>query len=430
MCAMGKHALEHHMTNNGAVTSSHAGLHNTTATNGVPIVKREWVIGAAFLPYGMVLSLVIVGVPFLLSARGADVERIALVSAASLSPLFWTSFFSPVVDAWFSRRTYAAVFLTVSAAAASVALATLSPDELWLPTLMLVLAVAAAVLFLSAVGGWVSEFVDDARRGRVGGWTNAAILAGGLLSNLYTIGLSQYLPLKTLAILFGVQIVVSAAPLSKLPRPHPSTRSISQVIGGVVSTVSRTAGRHDVRLGLAMFLAPAGAGAALNLFSGLGRDFVTSGEQVMLVSGVGSPLASVTGSLVGGRFTQHGDRRRVFLAGGMLAGLGSILMAITPHTPLTFTMGVLWYSAMVGIILAAFTAHSLELVGESHVAAATMISIFLASLNGASAYMTWFDGLGYRWGGVTGLFLIDGTASIVASALLAVVIGRRNAALS
>jgi predicted MFS family arabinose efflux permease len=113
------------------------------------------------------------------------------------------------------------------------------------------------------------------------------------------------------------------------------------------------------------------------------------------------------------------------LAGGALAGVCSLVMAVAPHTAMTYTVGVLAYNAIAGLCYAAFTALSLELVGNGNRTAATQLALFSSSINAAVAYMTWFDGRGYHVGGIVGMFVIDGVSSLLAAVLLFEFVRRR-----
>ena len=53
----------------------------------------------------------------------------------------------------------------------------------------------------------------------------------------------------------------------------------------------------------------------------------------------------------------------MYLCGGMLAGICSLMLALTPHTQAALTAGVLVYNGMAGITYAAFTAWSFQFAG-------------------------------------------------------------------
>jgi MFS transporter, PAT family, beta-lactamase induction signal transducer AmpG len=378
-------------------------------------IPHDWVVGLALLPYGLVLSSVMIAMPFLLSAHGIAVDRIASVSAAALSPLFWGACLVPTVDTWCSRRTYAVLYVVMAGVATGAALAALASDQVLVMTLLLMVAVLAAVLYVGAVAGWVAQFLPETRRGPVGGWSNAAIVAGGSVGAMALVLLSERVSLQTVGAIAASGVALGAWPLITFPRSERPELRIGQVVSGAVESVLRASTSGGVRLGFLLFLSPAGASAAINLFSGLGRDFAASDSRVIWVTGIGAACASAIGALAGGALGRHFDRRTIYLGAGGLTGACAIAMAFAPHNPLVFTVGVLVYSALFGVMLAAFTALGLELVGTHNPSASTMLGLFLASLNGASAYMTWLDGVGYQWGGITGLLLVDGGSSVTAA---------------
>ncbi len=83
-----------------------------------------------------------------------------------------------------------------------------------------------------------------------------------------------------------------------------------------------------------------------------------------------------------------------------------------PHTATVFVVIVLVYNLVTGAIYASYNALGLQLTGESPVAS-TQLGLFAASINANVNYMTRADGAGYHHAGATGLFLVDGLASVV-----------------
>ena len=139
-------------------------------------IPSDFVIGMGTLTFGFVAGFSMTAMPFLLSKAGVSVDRIAAVSATAMSPTFFTFLLTPIVDVGFTRRTYALGLAVATAASLGSALFLLSPARLPLFTALLFFAMLCVVLQNNAVGGWMTEFVPDERRGRVGGWTNAANL--------------------------------------------------------------------------------------------------------------------------------------------------------------------------------------------------------------------------------------------------------------
>lgn len=83
-----------------------------------------WLMGLTNSVFGMYGGFIVISVPQLLSARHVPEATIAAMTAAMISPGFWTFLISPVLDVRFSRRWYCVA--TAAAAAALLALALLN----------------------------------------------------------------------------------------------------------------------------------------------------------------------------------------------------------------------------------------------------------------------------------------------------------------
>lgn len=374
-----------------------------------------WLIGMGALTFGLVAGFVITALPFLLSKAAVSVDRIASGSAIAMSPTFWAFLLTPIVDVAFPRRTYAFGFALASAASLGTALWLFSPARIWLFTALVLLAELTIVLQNAAVMGWISEFVPDDERGRVGGWINAANLGGGALGAMAVMSLSAWLPFSALGIVIAFAALVSTLFLLHFPKPAHPQFGLREILGGTFSSVVRTSRQPQVLMGFLLFLAPASCVAAINLFAGLGNEFHASSQTVVWTTGAGAAIASALGAVFGGYIADRMDRGVLYLGGGIVAGLCALLMALTPHTQGAFTVGVLAYNCVAGVCYAGFSALTLQLVGVRNPTAATQLALFAAAANGAIVYMTWADGQGFRLFGIRGLLLVDAMAAIGAA---------------
>ncbi len=388
-------------------------------------IPPDFVIGMGTLTFGLVVGFSMTAMPFLLSKAGVSIDQIAAVSATAMSPTFFTFLLTPIVDVGFTRRFYAFALAAATAASLGGALFLLSPARLPLFTALLFFATLCVVLQNNAVGGWMTEFVPDERRGKVGGWGNAANLGGGAAGSMLVMSLARSMAIETLAILMAALVLLSSLVLLWFPRPRMPVLRLKEIFGGTFRSVVRTSRQPNVLTGFLLFLLPAASVAATNLFSGLGKDFAASPERVIWTTGAGVALFSSIGALLGGYLADRVDRKTLYLSGGVLAGLCSVSLALLPHTETAFVAGVLTYNAIAGISYAAFSALSLELAGIGNPTAATQLGLFAAATNGAIVYMTWSDGQGYRLFGIRGLFLVDGFAGLLASAGLLIFLRRR-----
>lgn len=375
----------------------------------------SWIVGMAVLPFGLVVGFAITALPFLLTRSGVSVDRVATVSAAVMSPTFWGFLLNPLLDTGFSRKTYCLITIAISAVCVGLAIWSLSAGRLGPMAALLLIAVLAMVLYGSASGGWTSDFVPESRRGAVAGWTNVANLGGGALGSLVVMSLAARISLGWLGLGLTFAILLSSLCLLAFPEARPSSFTLKQVFSDAMKATWEACRRRECLTGFALFLAPAGAVAAINLFSGLGRDFHTSEATVIAVTGGGCALSASAGSLLGGVLSSRLPRGYVYLAGGMAAGLSSLTLALIPHTRASFIWGVLLYNGIAGIIYAAFTSLGLQLVGHKNPVASTQLGLFAAATNGAIVYMTWADGQGYKHFGVRGLLAVDGAAALASS---------------
>lgn len=385
-----------------------------TATNSKPL-PPTCIIGMGFLTFGLIAGFVVTALPFLLSKAGVTVDRIASVSAIAMSPTFWAFLTTPVVDVGFTRRTYAFAFAITAAASLGTALWLFSPSRLWLFTALVLVAEFAIVLQSAAVNGWISEFVPDAERGRVGGWMNAANLGGGALGAMAVMLSASRMPFRTLGMMIACAVLASTLFLLRYPQPADPQFGLRQILGGTFRSVVETSRQPQVLTGFLLFLAPVSCVAAINLFSGVGKEFHASPQWVVWTTGAGAAITSAIGSVFGGYIADRVDRGLLYISGGTVAGLCALWMAAAPHTQTTFTIGVLVYNCVAGVCYAAFSALGLQLVGIRNPTAATQLALFAASTNGAIVYMTWADGQGFRLFGIRGLLLVDGLAAMTAA---------------
>lgn len=209
--------------------------------------------------------------------------------------------------------------------------------------------------------------------------------------------------------------VASTLFLLRYPNPAEPQLGLREILGGTFRSVVQTSRQPQVLTGFLLFLAPASCVAAINLFAGLGKEFHTRPQWVVWTTGAGAAVTSAIGSILGGYIADRVERGVLYLGGGILAGACALGMAVTPHTQVTFTVGVLAYNGVAGVCYAAFSALCLQLVGIRNPTAATQLALFAAAANAAIVYMTWADGQGFRMFGIRGLLLVDGLAAIGAA---------------
>ena len=110
-----------------------------------------WLLGLTNALFGMYGGILVIAVPQLLSARHVPEATIAAMTAAAISPGFWTFLVSPVLDVRFSRRWYSLMTALLSAVLLALALTNL--ENLVLVEILLVAGFFFANLYQSALGG-------------------------------------------------------------------------------------------------------------------------------------------------------------------------------------------------------------------------------------------------------------------------------------
>jgi MFS family permease len=291
----------------------------------------------------------------------------------------------------------------------------LSPDRLGAATILLLLGELSIVLFGAALFGWQTEFVPERMRGMVGGWTNVANLGGGALGSLAVMSLATRVDARWIGLGLMGAIIVGLLPALSFPLPHRSKFRLKQIFADAMKATWQASRQRESLVGFALFLAPASSLAAINLFSGVGKDFHASDHTVILVTGAGCAISASIGSLLGGWASQRFNRGYVYLLSGMVGALCGLTVAFLPHAPANFVWLALAYNGAAGASYAAFTSLCLQLVGHESPVASTQLGLFSSSTNGAIVFMTAADGLGYRHFGVRGLLLTDGLASLAAA---------------
>jgi MFS family permease len=379
----------------------------------------------AVFPFGLVVGFTITALPFLLTNLGIPLDQVAGVSATVMSPTFWGFLLQPILDTGLTRRAYCWLTAIGSAICLSAALTLLSRAHLPAATALLLLAELGMVLYSAAVTGWTAEFTPDHIRGSVSGWTNVANLGGGALGSLAVMSLSPHLAPHWIGLGLAVAILLGTTPTILFPQPRKSAFHFRQVFTQALKATWQASRTKQCLTGFAIFLAPASAVAAINLFSGMGKDFHTSEHMIIWITGAGCAITASLGALIGGYIADRISRGYLYLFAGMATSCVALAMAFAPHTATSFIWGVLLYNGIAGCVYAAFNALGYELVGQESPVACAQLGLFAASTNAAIVYMTWADGQGYKHFGVRGLLLTDGLASLTSAIILLLLLGAR-----
>jgi MFS family permease len=115
------------------------------------------------------------------------------------------------------------------------------------------------------------------------------------------------------------------------------------------------------------------------------------------------------------------SRMHAYALSGGLGAVFAAYLAFAPHSPWTYALGYSGYSIAAGFAYAVFTALVLEVMGCRDHAAGTAYALFVATGNVPILYMTWLDGVGYRYGAVRGLMTVDALANGIGALVLLLV---------
>jgi PAT family beta-lactamase induction signal transducer AmpG len=374
--------------------------------------------------FGMYGGILVISVPQLLNARHVPESTIAAMTAAMISPGFWTFLVSPVLDVRFSRRWYSVVTALVAALLLALALANL--DHLLLVEILLVTGFFFANLFQSALGGWLSSVISATQELELSIWVTIGNISGGGLMAIITGELVQRLSPAAAAISLGAAVLLPTLVFPWMPAPGPERRLARESFRRFFGEVVHVLRRGEVVVALALFVAPAATFSLVNLLGGLGSDFNASTHFVGLVGGGGVLIAGVAGCWIFGLLGRLLPLRYLYLAIGATGSIFTLSLIVLPHTPLGFAVALIGENVFQSISITASTAISFQTIGRSNPLAATTYCLMVSAFNIANTYMLVVDGWGYAHGGVSGCYVVDALVSLAASAVLAVLLVRMS----
>ena len=369
----------------------------------LPSGVAGWSVGSLLLPY-------------MLRKHGVAVDSIAAVLVIASLPNVWSFLTSPVNDLGFSRRTSVLLFSALIAFFGCAAIFCVD-GSLAVMTVILFSSHVIATLIGSAAGALMST-VEPSIRGRAAGWYQAGNIGVSAVMGGALIWLSDRVPLPLLAlaavaIIFVPSLVVLFIPETPLPRLAPKL-----LFTAFFHDVWLVLSARRTWLGLVFFLSPVGAGGLTNLISSVGPDYHASGDLVALITGAGGGVLMGIGCVLGGWVCDRVHRKTCYAVFGMFVAASAAYLWLAPTTAFTYAIGYAAYSFSTGLTFAAYSALVLEVLGRRHRGAATGYALLNSSGNVALLYMTWLDGLGYRYGGVRGLMITETLAGGIGAIIL------------
>jgi MFS family permease len=338
-----------------------------------------------------------------------SVDRIASIVWIAILPAMCSFLWSPLADTGVRRRTWVILSAIGTAAAAATAILGIHGSPAIL-TALLFLCNAFAGLLSSSCGGLLTV-MPEALRGRCAGWYQTGNVGGAALAGGLVIWLADHASLPVVAFSTSAAMVLPSLAGFLIEEPAPMRRAISVQVAALRRDLREVFASRRTWLGLVFFLSPVGTAAVSNLISSLGPDYHASGNEVLWVTGIVSGLLSALGCYLGGVVADKMNRMMAYALAGALAAVFGVYLAVAPATPFTYGAGYLGYSVATGFAYAVYTALVLDVVGTGRLAAATAYSTLNALGNASIAYMTRFDGVGYKHWGARGLMWTDALAN-------------------
>jgi PAT family beta-lactamase induction signal transducer AmpG len=384
-----------------------------TRRKGAPV----WLMGLTNSVFGMYGGILVITIPQLLSARHVAEATLASMTAAMISPGFWTFLFSPVLDVRFSRRWYSAVTAIVAAALLSIAL--LNLDDLPLVEALLVAGFFFGNLYQSALGGWLSSIITTEEENKLSVWVTIGNISGGGVMAMTAGELVRRLPPTAAALALGCVVLLPIAVFPWMQAPAPDRRlareRFPQFFGEVMSILKR----RNVLIAMLLFIAPPATFSLTNLLGGLGGDYHASARFVGLVGGAGVVFAGIAGCFIFPLIDRLLPLRYLFLAIGVVGALFTLSLILMPHTPATFALALIGENLFQSVAITASIAIIFDTIGRDNSLASTTYCLMISAFNVSNTYMLVVDGWGYSLRGVAGGYSADAMLSLAASLLLA-----------
>jgi PAT family beta-lactamase induction signal transducer AmpG len=397
-----------------------------------------WLVGIAYLPFGLYSGFIIVSLQLLLTARGLAVDHIALLQLVALLPSYTSFLLTPLADCGLARRTWAFLFAAVAAAclaAGSLLIDAAVAGHATPLALTLLVGAFAAQMYSSTMGGMTPNLLDESDTGAVSGWLNVANLGGTGLGGALGIVIVQRLSRPVAAVSLAAEVFLPCLLLLVMTREVRVPRKVAETMRGLFRDIWTLSKTRAAVIGLLIFVTPSATFAAQNLFSGLGRDFGASDNQVTWIVGIGNAITCSLGALVGGWICNRMDRRVLFVLTGVVSATATLGMAFGSRTAMVFFAGVTLYNLLAGVNYAAASAVAFDIMGSENPLSATQYALLMAACNVAISTVIWGDSRGYAAHGARGALGMDATFSLVTGAVMLLVIrvwggsGRRMAKL-
>lgn len=375
-----------------------------------------WLMGLTNSVFGLMGGFAVVTLPEMLAAQGIPGGHIAVIVAVIMSPAFWAFVLSPMLDVRFSRRTYAIVFGTLTAAAAGFTV--FDHRQPGLVEVVMVAGYIAASFYQGAVGGWTGSLISKDQDSELGMWFAVANTGASGFMILFAGDMVRRFPPALAACLVAAGMMAPMLLFLAIPAPGPDRRLARESFGRFWTEVASLITRRDVQIALALFLLPCASFSLTNVLGGVGTDFSASADLVSLFGGAGAVAAGLVGSFLLQPLAKKFPLRPLYLGIGVVGGIFTLSLLVLPRAPWCFGIAITGENMFQALSFAAGNAITFEVIGPGNPLAATLFTLLMAAANFPIFYMGVIDGHGYDWKGITGSFISDAGISIAVCLLM------------
>ncbi len=378
--------------------------------------RYVWLMGLANMSYGYGYAVVLVTAPQLLATHGVPEPVIANLTALATTAGLATFALAPLLDCWFSRRSWAIGLALVVAMLVFATLVLPANSALFAPALALI--ALAVVLYNSAIGGWLGAVLPKSADETIGTWFNIGNAAG------FGIGAQvQFWLLGHLAAPLGAAVVAALglaplAILAVLPSPDAGHADVRESFGRLARDVSQLVRQGSVLRIIVLFLLPCGAFTLTNAFGGLGGDFHASPGLVDSANGIVAVVVNLIAALLFKPLLTRVRAPLAYLAVGSIGAVFTLALLPLPLMPWVFVLAVIGENIAQTCAQVAQNAIIFRSIPLGSPLASSQFGLLTTAFQLPYAYMQALDGRGYGWRGVSGSFLMDAGVSMAACALV------------
>jgi PAT family beta-lactamase induction signal transducer AmpG len=365
---------------------------------------------------GLVSGMAFFAVPQLLAAQQVSEATIAVITAAAMSSNFWPVVLGPMLDVWVSRRFYATLFAALASILTAVAILNLQHHTVL--SVALVAAVAAGMLYTTALCGWLSTVCPDEDKNQLSAWVNIAVISGAGVTSALGGEMVRQLPVGWAAFLLAALIFSPAVIFLFIPCSSPDKDLASDSFAQFFREVFAFLRHREILVALVLLLSPCSSFALTNLLGGLGADFHASPRVVSIAGGAGAFFPGILGCLLFPILAKRLPLILLYLADGILGSLFTLSLILLPHTPVTFTLALVGEYLFQAVAFSIQVGIMFETIGQNNPLAATAFTVLSASTYVPITYMMVADGRGYTIGGIAGSLGMDAAISIASCLVL------------